>query len=147
MQGKYFRLLILLAVIFNSVQVSAFFDGVRTYVDPETEACPDENLLVPIYYLSDYQYSVDSFNLVLDYDPDVLKYDSYLNVQGLLLIFGNIEINEAAGRITMTYKSSDTSVIITTGALLTLRFKALSGSTDLNWFEPECIYYMPDHSP
>ncbi|MGB4205349.1 MAG: gliding motility-associated C-terminal domain-containing protein [Bacteroidales bacterium] len=147
MQGKYFRLLILLAVIFNSVQVSAFFDGLRTYVDPEIEACPDEDLLVPVYYLSDYQYSVDSFNLVLNYDPAVLKYDAYLNVQASLLSFGIFEVNEAAGSITITYKSSDIPVKIASGALVTLRFKALSGSTDLNWFEPECIYYMPDHSP
>ncbi len=147
MQVKHSKLLILFTFIIFSTQAGAFFSGVRTYIEPDIETCPEEDVLIPVEYYSDYQYTVDSFTLVLDYDPAVLQYLTYLNVQPALLSFGTFELDHFAGRITMTYKSDSLPAKLGTGTLVTLRFRPLSGSTGLNWYLPGCVYYMPDQSP
>lgn len=141
------RLLILFTLLLTFNSLKASFDGIKTYVEQDVEVCPEENFLLPVFFLSQSQYSVDSFQLVLDYNPAVLQFIDTVGVQAAFNEFGVFNVNHFAGRITLAFYSQSLPVKIGSGILLNLKFKPLQGTTTLNWFTPACAYYFANQTP
>jgi len=99
-----------------------------TSIGDVTNSCTG-NITVPIYVA--FCTDVGAISLTLNYDPGVLTFDGYLNVNpelstGLLSVFG------AGGKVFLSYATTDT-VDIVSGMLVEYNFTLASGSSNLSW--------------
>ncbi len=118
----------------------------RFYVETWTgtfDFCPDATQAVPVNVKN--MIGVDSFNLVLNYDPQVISYESYY-LMNAGLNGGNFTVNTLPGQVTINwYRNNETTLFLDT--LVILKFKGISGQTDLEWDQSNpgnCIYHSGD---
>lgn len=112
--------------------------SVRTYL-PEFEACPDEIFSMPVFF--ENLNEVDSFMLVLDYDPAVLIYRGFEGIHPALFAEGDFSISHVTGRVTLNY-FNDTPVFLGDSILVSLRFEPISGTSDFSWDLLESGYFF-----
>jgi hypothetical protein len=106
------------------------------------ELCPNADNSVPV--LVKNMIGVDSFNLVLTFNPSVIRYQSYDSLNPSLTE-SNFSIIEGSGNITMSWHGNAASII--SDRLVKLIFLGISGNTELKWdtLTPgNCIYHGSD---
>lgn len=121
--------------LFSAVQIAS--SQIRTYLQ-EIEACPDELFSMPVYV--EDLFGVDSFLIVINYDPAVLTQSGHENIHPSLLP-DDFSIDYSTGVITMTF-DSDIPLNIGNDNLVFFRFTPVSGSTDLNWDFTSGYYFQ-----
>jgi gliding motility-associated-like protein len=134
-QAYYPRFLILILLFFSGMQVSNA--AIQTYLQ-EIESCPDIIFSMPVYV--ENLNGVDSFNLVFEYDPEVLQYSGFENIHPDLLQ-GNFNIDHLLGKVTMTFNDA-VPLIIGDDVLVAFRFNAIAGSSAFTWDLLESAYYF-----
>jgi len=136
-----FCLIILLA---PTRTLNAQTEAAQTIVD-SLESCADANLSFPILVRN--LREVDSFNLVLAFNPSVIDFKSYSQLNDSLLIpgtsIGNFSVVVLNGTITINWYR-DSVFHLTDDTLLFLNFTSIAGSTGLTWdtlTAGNCIYH------
>ncbi|MBK7029448.1 MAG: gliding motility-associated C-terminal domain-containing protein [Bacteroidales bacterium] len=138
----HFRNLILLFVLLlmlNPVKSLAQIFYVETSVDTSL-FCPGTSQAMPIQVKN--MVGVDSFNLVLNFNPAVLSYESYYLLHQDLS-GGSFQVTELNGKVSINWhRPTETSLFQDTMVMLV--FKGITGSTSLTWdtITPgNCIYH------
>ncbi len=137
MRTTFFSILFSFSLAFFPISsMFAQVFNVRTSVD-SIGFCPGASRAFPVTIQN--MIGVDSFKLVLGYDPSVISYQSYqfLNTQ---LTGGNFSISGQTGSISMNWHRPTIANIIN-DTLIWLVFKGTAGNTDLVWDTLNCIYH------
>lgn len=111
--------------------------AIQTYLQ-EIESCPGLIFSLPVY--AENLNGVDSFNLVFDYDPEVLEYSGFEDIHPSLFE-GDFDIVHVSGKVTMTF-SDVVPLVLGDLVLVAFRFTAIQGSTALTWDLTESAYYL-----
>ncbi len=101
--------------------------------------CPG-SILIPV--LTSNFTDVASFSLSFSYNPDVLTFTGYQNLNALITP-GNFVCNSLAGNVYMSWASTSPVTFTNDTTLVKLKFNAITGSTGLNWntsFTGHCEY-------
>lgn len=128
-------LIFIFLLLFTGVQ--SVSSQIRSYLQ-EIEACPAELFSMPVYV--ENLIGVDSFLIVINYDPAVLTQGGHENIHPSLLP-DDFSINYSTGAITMTF-DSDIALNIGNDNLVFFRFTPLSGSSDLSWNLASAYYFQ-----
>lgn len=137
MKRKYPYYHFLAFTIFFLGWVSLSKAAINTYLQ-EVESCPGLIFSMPVTV--EGLNGVDSFNLVFDYDPEVLSYSGFEDIHPSLFE-GNFNIDHLTGRVTMTFTDA-VPLILGDEMLLAFRFTAIQGSTSLAWDQSQSAYYL-----
>ncbi len=140
MRNTFF--ILLLSFLPSLVSASPLFTQgffIQTSID-SAKFCPGTSQSIPVTVQN--LIGIDSFNLVLNFDPNVISYKSYqfLNTQ---LTGGSLSVSSQSGSLTLNWHRS-TAASITNDTLIMLVFKGISGNTSLSWdtLTPgNCIYH------
>lgn len=114
-------------VISNNALLTVTKPLVTSFDSPNT--CPG-NILLPV--LTSNFTDVASFSLSFSYDPAVLTFTGYQNLNGLITP-GNFVCNSMTGNVYMSWASTSAVTFSTDTTLVKLKFNAVTGSTGLNW--------------
>ncbi len=96
---------------------------------PDVQACPGSTIVVPVN--AQYIYNVAAISLVLNYDPSVINYTGYQNLNSNLNP-AEVSIYNIPGSWGFSWFSL-TPLNFMGGDLVELVFDYLGGSTDLTW--------------
>ncbi len=91
--------------------------------------CPGQ-VIIPIN-VTDF-IGVASFSLALNYNPAVLNFTGYQNLN-VALADGMITANTVGGKVYLTWASNSVATIATAGLLVELKFTGIPGSSTLTW--------------
>ncbi len=91
--------------------------------------CPG-SILIPV--LTSNFTDVASFSLSFSYNPDVLTFTGYQNLNALITP-GNFVCNSLGGNVFMSWASGTPVSFTGDSELVSLKFEAAVGSTNLNW--------------
>jgi PKD repeat protein len=105
-----------------------------------SSACPGINLAIPVTVRN--MIGVDSIQLTLTFDPNVLIYKTYRAVNQQIA-GGYFNIDNQTDKVIITWKRSSPASLIN-DTLVELIFFTASGTTTLAFDEPNCFYYDPD---
>ena len=104
--------------------------------------CPDASQAVPVKVKN--VIGVDSFNLVLEYDPEVISFQSYFGLHQELQLNGGIfSLSEQTGSVVINWHRP-TACNLFEDTLVMLIFKGHSGECLLSWdtvTPGNCIYH------
>lgn len=125
--------------LFTGVQFAS--SQIRTYLQ-EIEACPDELFSMPVYV--ENLIGVDSFLIVINYDPAVLTQGGHENIHPGLPPPNYFKIEYSPGLITLRLDSLESDIPLNIGNdnLVFFRFTPVSGSTDLTWNLASAYYFQ-----
>lgn len=129
--------LLLLSLISGSAAKAQKFN-VETWIDSAT-FCPGASAALPVMVKN--MIGVDSFNLILNYDPGVVNFHSYFGLNSDL-DGGNINVTPGSTNVQINWhRTVETSLFADT--LLMLVFDGIAGSGELAWdLSPgACIYH------
>jgi hypothetical protein len=134
MQIKSFFLLIGLLFLLSPAR-TVFAQTAKTYAKIDSlESCENDNLAFPIHVKN--LQNVDSFNLVIGFNPSVIDFQSYSQLNDSLLIpgtsIGNFSLTELNGIITINWYR-DSAFNLTDDTLLFLNFNSINGNSGLTW--------------
>ncbi len=91
--------------------------------------CPGE-IIIPVN-VTDF-IGVGSFSLSLNYNPVILAYTGYQNLNGALG-GSNFVINASSGTVYLTWSNTMASTIANGGLLIELKFTGIPGASTLTW--------------
>lgn len=125
------------AVMSNNATLTVVKPLITSFDAPNV--CPG-SILIPV--LTSNFTDVASFSLSFSYNPDILTFTGYQNLNALITP-GNFVCNSLAGNVYMSWASTSPVTFTTDTTLVKLKFNAITGSTGLNWntsFAGHCEY-------
>ena len=125
------KILILLCCLFPWMRAVA--DPIVTTVGSGS-ICPEDEVVLPVTVSN--CNGVAALSLALNYDATKVSYLGYQNMNSAV---STMLVNASGGIIYMTWANM-TNVNVGNGTLLELRFKGISGSTNLTWNTSLCEY-------
>ena len=108
--------------------VSPYIASVHT-IAPNVQGCPEFSVIVPVE--GQYIYDVAAISLTLHYDPSVLTYTGYQNLNAQLAL-GSVNIFDIPGEWRMSWYSL-APINVGSANLVDLVFDYHGGYTDLTW--------------
>ena len=94
-----------------------------------TTVCPGQ-VIVPIN-VTDF-IGVASFSLALNYNPAVLNFTGYQNLN-IAVAAGMFTTNAVGGKVYLTWSNNSAATIATAGLLVELKFTGITGTSSLTW--------------
>ena len=125
------KILILLCCLFPWMRAVA--DPIVTTVGSGS-ICPEDEVVLPVTVSN--CNGVAALSLALNYDATKVSYLGYQNMNSAV---STMLVYASGGIIYMTWANM-TNVNVGNGTLLELRFKGISGSTNLTWNTSLCEY-------
>lgn len=99
--------------------------------------CPDQAFSIPINVTN--CNNVGAISLALDFDQNLVTYIGYENANSQLSN-GTMRVNANRGTVYFTWASSNHTLEIGDGELISLVFRSASGNSSLSWNTSECEY-------
>jgi hypothetical protein len=137
----YRKLILFITLLIGIVPFSVFSQKsvVETSI-PDAFLCPDVSQALPVYVKN--MIEIDSFNLVLNYDPQVVSFQSYYLLHQDLT-GGNFQVVDFQGQVSINWHRASGSTLLG-DTMVMLVFKGISGFANLSWdtLTPgNCIYH------
>jgi hypothetical protein len=118
-----------LPVVFSDPAVLTVLPNILTTCGSAT-TCPGQ-VIIPVN-VTDF-IGVASFSLALNYNPLVLTYTGFQNLNAAMSLAGIFSANASGGVVYLTWSSTGPATIAGGGLLIELVFTGVSGSSALNW--------------
>lgn len=131
-------------VVSGTCEPSAFSNGALLSVRPTTintsvagaSACPGTEFGVAVSATN--FNNVGAISLALNYNPDILTYTGYSNINDALSS-GDLVVNATGGTVYVSWSSAN-GATIGNGSLFSLLFTGVTGSSGLQWNTSFCEY-------
>ncbi len=118
-----------LPVVFSDPAVLTVLPNILTTCGSAT-TCPGQ-VIIPVN-VTDF-IGVASFSLALNYNPSVLTYTGFQNLNAAMSLAGIFSANASGGVVYLTWSSTGPATIAGGGLLIELVFTGVPGSSALNW--------------
>ncbi len=119
-----------------TLTVEVFIPTIVTSIG-SASICPNTAFSVPVTVTN--CNNVGAISLVLNYNADLVSYVGYEDAHEQLAN-GVLRVNAVAGKLYLSWASSNQALTIGDGTLLSFTFKSRSGNSSLSWDANSCEY-------
>ena len=114
--------------VFSGAATLTVLPNIITTCNP-VSACPG-TIIVPVS-VTDF-INIGSFSLVLNFNPAILTYTGYQNLNPAIA-GGSFVNNSIAGKVFLSWSGTTASTIASGDVLIYLKFTGVTGGSSLNW--------------